>query len=92
MEYLHVTYFSAPSPRTYMPVMIFATCGEGPGGHILNAIRPEGDSGTVAWSTKDATPYVPTPIIKGDLLFYWSDTGMVTCVHACMCVCARKAE
>ncbi len=25
MEYLHVTYFSAPSPRTYMPVMILAT-------------------------------------------------------------------
>ncbi|HET6251978.1 MAG TPA: PQQ-binding-like beta-propeller repeat protein [Tepidisphaeraceae bacterium] len=62
--------------------MIFATCGEGPGGHILNAIRPDGNSGTVVWSTKDATPYVPTPIIKGDLLFYWSDSGMVTCVHA----------
>jgi outer membrane protein assembly factor BamB len=27
-----------------------------------------------------AAPYVPTPLVHGDLLFLWSDAGIVTCV------------
>jgi outer membrane protein assembly factor BamB len=27
-----------------------------------------------------AAPYVPTPVAQGDLLFLWSDAGIVTCV------------
>ena len=54
-----------------------------PGGHVLDAIRPEADGkGTIVWKTKDAVPYVPTPLVKGDLLYLWSDGGKVTCLHA----------
>ena len=28
-----------------------------------------------------AAPYVPTPIARGDLLFLWSDLGVVTCLE-----------
>lgn len=60
--------------------LIFATCGEGAGGHMLAAIRP-GTDGTaqIAWQTRSDTPYVPTPLVKGNLLFYWADRGIVTC-------------
>ena len=63
--------------------LIFATCGEGPGGHVLNAIRPGANgSAEIAWKVKSETPYVPTPLVKGELLFYWSDRGVVTCTNA----------
>jgi len=28
-----------------------------------------------------AAPYVPTPVVAGELLFLWSDAGIVTCVR-----------
>jgi outer membrane protein assembly factor BamB len=63
--------------------LLFATCGQGAGGHILTAIRPgENGSSAVAWKVKDETPYVTTPIIKGDLIFCWCDRGVVTCARA----------
>ncbi|HWE02379.1 MAG TPA: PQQ-binding-like beta-propeller repeat protein [Tepidisphaeraceae bacterium] len=63
--------------------LIFATCGEGPGGHFLNAVRPGADgSAKIAWKIRSETPYVPTPLARGDRLFYWSDRGMVTCADA----------
>lgn len=63
--------------------LLFATCGEGPGGHVLMAIKPGADGeAAIAWKVKRETPYVPTPLVKGDMLFYWSDRGMVTCAHA----------
>ena len=63
--------------------LLFGTCGEGAGGHRLVAIRPGADgSAKVVWEVKDETPYVPTPIIKGDLIFYWCDRGVVTCARA----------
>ena len=65
--------------------MIFATCGEGGGGHVLVAVRP-GDGAaavpTVAYSIRQNTPYVPTPIVYKDLLFYLSDGGVATCARA----------
>jgi outer membrane protein assembly factor BamB len=62
--------------------LIFATCGEGPGGHVLVAVRPGEGKAEVAWKTKSESPYVPTPLVKGDLLYFWNDRGTVTCVHA----------
>jgi len=62
--------------------LIFATCGEGPGGHWLVAVRPgpEGKA-ELAWKVVSETPYVPTPLAQGDKLYYWSDRGVVTCAH-----------
>ncbi len=65
--------------------LVFATCGEGAGGHVLVAVRP-GDGKSVApriaYSIKQDTPYVPTPIVVKDSLFICSDSGMVTCARA----------
>jgi outer membrane protein assembly factor BamB len=63
--------------------LIFAACGEGPGGHVLVAVKPgEESSAKVAWKTKENVPYVVTPIVKGDLIYYWADRGILTCAKA----------
>ena len=41
-----------------------------------------GGSPTVAYEVRRSAPYVPTPLAVGDLLFLWSDVGIVTCVQA----------
>lgn len=48
------------------------------------AVRPSGAKGKVATAFKldrDA-PLVPTPVVKDDLLFLWSDRGIVSCCSA----------
>lgn len=65
--------------------LILATCGEGAGGHMLIAARPSDTASQppqVAYKLTDDTPYVPTPLIKGDLLFLLSDRGILTCCRA----------
>lgn len=64
--------------------LVFASCGEGPRGHTLSAVKPGvgGKPAQVAYKITAQTPYVPTPLVVGDLLFYWSDTGTVTCANA----------
>lgn len=69
------------SPATGDGIVV-ATCGEGPGGHVLQAVRPGNGTAEVVWKTRSEVPYVPTPLFKGGLLYYWSDRGMVTCVKA----------
>ena len=61
--------------------LVLASCGEGPGGHWMIAVKP-GSGGArpdVAYKVLKNTPYVPTPLVKGDRVYYWSDGGMVTC-------------
>jgi outer membrane protein assembly factor BamB len=64
--------------------LVFASCGQGPGGHLINAVRPgvNGKPAEVAYKLTENTPYVPSPLVVGDLLIYWSDTGTVTCTDA----------
>jgi len=64
--------------------LIFGSCGDGPSGHALVAARPgeDGASATVAYDLHKSVPYVPTPIVKNDLLFYFTDNGVLTCAHA----------
>ena len=31
---------------------------------------------------KKSAPYVPTGVVVGDLVWFWSDGGIVTCLHA----------
>jgi len=63
---------------------IIATDGGGGKGFDLWAVSPDG-SGDVTEShlrykrTREL-PYVPTPISVNDLLFLWSDKGIVSCV------------
>ena len=64
--------------------VVIASCGEGPGGHWITAVKP-GSGGAkpdVVYKISKMSPYVPTPIVKGNLLFFWADGGTVTCARA----------
>lgn len=61
--------------------LIFGTNGSGGGGNYVVAMRP-GKSPEIAYEIKKEAPYVPTPVAHGDLMFLWSDKGIVTCIHA----------
>ena len=66
--------------------LIFAAAGEGGGGKQMFAARP-GDpakhiEAKVAYEVQGKLPYVVTPIAQGNLLFLWSDQGIVSCLDA----------
>jgi outer membrane protein assembly factor BamB len=49
------------------------------------AVRPPHDKGSspeIAYKVTTSAPYVPTPVALGDLIFLWSDNGIVTCLRA----------
>jgi outer membrane protein assembly factor BamB len=58
--------------------LVYGTTGSGGGGNYLVAFKP-GDT-EPKYQLKKEMPYVPTPVFHGDLLFLWSDKGIVTCV------------
>ncbi len=66
--------------------LILGSCGSGGGGHYVTAVKP-GDAlakkpAELAYQMKKSAPYVPTGIVGGDLVWLWSDGGMLTCLHA----------
>ena len=66
--------------------LVFAACGSGGGGKRMVAIRP-GDSATgvkaeVVYDVEKAMPYVVTPVSRGNRLFLWADSGIVSCMDA----------
>jgi outer membrane protein assembly factor BamB len=65
--------------------LIFGSCGSGGGGNYVVAVRPPASAGSspeVAYKVETSAPYVPTPVAVDDLVFLWSDAGIVTCVRA----------
>ncbi len=66
--------------------LLIGSCGSGGGGNYVVAVHPGGTdkpkAGKLAYKIDKSAPYVPTPIAKGELLFLWSDAGVVTCVRA----------
>ena len=66
--------------------MIWGSCGSGGGGNYVAAVKPGTPDGAIkpqeVWKITDSAPYVPTMIGKGDLVFMWSDKGVVACVKA----------
>ena len=62
--------------------LVIATNGSGGGsGNTLVALKP-GPKPEVIYDIRKAAPYVPTPVAKGNLLFLWSDGGIVSCIKA----------
>lgn len=63
--------------------LIIGACGEGGGGTMLTAVKPGTDSSEaeVAYRLTEKVPYVPTPLVYNGLLFYWADSGIVTCAR-----------
>ena len=65
--------------------LIFGSCGSGGGGNYVVAVRPpagKGSSPEIAYKVETSAPYVPTPVALGELVFLWSDNGIVTCLRA----------
>ena len=62
--------------------MIFGSTGAGAGGHYVVALKP-GPQPSVVYEIKEQAPYVPTPVLRGELMFLWADkSGVVTCITA----------
>lgn len=62
--------------------LVIASCGEGGSGRGLVAVRPPaapGGKAEVAYKIVQGSPYVPTPIVRGDRLYVLADSGTLTC-------------
>ena len=61
--------------------LVFVGCGQGGNGKLLLAARPGSETSppAEAYRIKQSVPQVPTPVISGDLLFVWTDRGVVSC-------------
>jgi outer membrane protein assembly factor BamB len=66
--------------------LILGSCGSGGGGSVLSAIKAadakSNHQPTLAYQIKKSAPYVPTGIVIGDLLWLWSDGGIISCLRA----------
>jgi outer membrane protein assembly factor BamB len=62
--------------------LILMQCGQGGGGKWLIAARSDaGDEPPKeVYRIAQGAPYVPTPVVAGDLLFLWLDRGIVSCL------------
>src|SRR5690606_7620016 len=61
--------------------IIVATCGSGGNGVQLVAVRQKPDgSWEDLYTHKRDVPFVPTPVVKDNLLFLWHERGTVKCV------------
>jgi outer membrane protein assembly factor BamB len=67
------------SSLVYTGSLLISTEGSGGGGHVLFAVKADGSQEEVYRITRGA-PYVPTPVVKGDLMFLWADNGIASCV------------
>ena len=65
--------------------LIFATCGYlGRANHTV-AVRPDRANpgkGVEVFRIERGAPLTATPVVKDDLLFLWSDEGIVTCTDS----------
>jgi outer membrane protein assembly factor BamB len=66
--------------------LVLGSCGSGAGGNVLAAIRPpttpDAKEPALAYQLKKSAPYVPTGICQDNLIWLWSDAGIVTCLTA----------
>jgi outer membrane protein assembly factor BamB len=66
--------------------IIYGSCGSGGGGNFVTAVKAgdasRGIKPQFAYDLKKSAPYVPTGVALGDLVWLWSDGGIVTCLHA----------
>jgi len=65
--------------------IVYGSCGSGGGGNFVTAVKAGNGRGRkpeLAYQLKKSAPYVPTGVAAGELLWLWSDGGIVTCMHA----------
>lgn len=61
--------------------LLFGTTGSGGGGNYVVALKPESATPEVVYEVRKEAPYVPAPVARGDLLFLFSDKGIITCIE-----------
>lgn len=65
--------------------LAFGACGSGGGGNYVVAVKVDGEGDVTAsheaYRVTRSAPYVPTSVVKGDLLFLWAERGFVSCVE-----------
>jgi outer membrane protein assembly factor BamB len=73
------------SPQLYGN-LVYASHGVGVSAQYFVAVRPEPKGGAgkakIVFEVTKAVPLVPSFLIKDDLLFLWTDGGIVTCLDA----------
>jgi outer membrane protein assembly factor BamB len=73
------------SPQLYQD-LVFGSYGVGLSAQRLVAVRAPRKGGVkepkVAYSVSQSPPLVPSCLIKDDLLFLWTDSGIVSCLDA----------
>lgn len=66
--------------------LIIGSCGSGGGGNYVVAVRPgdplNNQQPQLAYKIRRSAPYVPCTVALDNLLFLWSDAGIVSCVEA----------
>ncbi len=65
--------------------LVFGSFGKGLSGQRLVAVRPEkpgSRKGELVYELRRSVPLVPSFVVKDDLLYLWTDSGIVTCVDA----------
>jgi outer membrane protein assembly factor BamB len=62
--------------------LIFGTCGDGAGSRGATAVKLGSPMPTVAYTVPKGVPYVPSPVVFGDHIYLWGDSGVVTCIKA----------
>ena len=61
--------------------LVFGSTGSGAGGNYVVAVQLDGNH-DIAYKVDRQAPYVPTVVQAGDLVFLWSDKGVVACLEA----------
>ena len=73
------------SPQLYQD-LVFGSYGSGLSAQRLVAVRAPRKGGAkepkVAYNVSQSPPLVPSCLIKDDLLFLWTDSGIVSCLDA----------
>jgi outer membrane protein assembly factor BamB len=62
--------------------LVLGTCGFVTAQKHLVAVRPGTDGPREVWRLERAVSYLPTPLVKGDLVFLCSERGVATCLQA----------
>lgn len=65
--------------------LVFASFGKGLSGQRLVAVRPEkpgSAKGELVYDVTKNVPLVPSFVVKDELLYLWTDSGVVTCLDA----------
>jgi len=65
--------------------LVLTTCGTGGRGRHVIAVRPpqsEGANAVVVWKMTSDAPYAPTAVARGDRVYLWTESGVVSCLEA----------